>query len=72
MGFGTPDDSEAWERVQKGSQSGTNEWILVNRGQEMVKQNELGNDYSTVCSEVGMKAAYKQWAKMMGEWEQGE
>lgn len=72
MGFGTPDDSEAWERVQKGSQSGKNEWILVNRGQEMVKKNELGHDYSTVCSEVGMKAAYQQWAKMMRESEKGE
>ncbi len=65
MGFGTPDDSEAWERVQKGSQSGNNQWIMVNRGQVMAKENELGNSYSTVCSEVGMKAAYRQWEKMM-------
>ena len=72
MGFGTPDDSEAWERVQKGSQSGKEQWILVNRGQEMVQKNELGNNYSTVCSEVGMKAAYQQWAKMMRESEKGE
>lgn len=65
MGFGTPDDSEAWERVQDGAHSGTDEWILVNRGQSRLKTNELGNDYGAVCSEVGMKAAYRQWKKMM-------
>ena len=32
MGFGTPDDSEAWERVQKGSSSGKDLWIMLNRG----------------------------------------
>lgn len=65
MGFGTPDDSEAWERVQAGAGSGTDEWILVNRGQSKLKTNSLGNDYGAVCSEVGMKAAYRQWKKMM-------
>lgn len=72
MGFGTPDDSEAWERVQDGANSGNHEWILVNRGQAMAKDNALGNRYSTVCSEVGMKAAYQQWEKMMRAAEQGE
>lgn len=67
MGFGTPDDAEAWERVQDGSANGNKEWILVNRGQSIAKINELGNTYSSVSSEVGMKAAYRQWEKMMTE-----
>ncbi|WP_367110646.1 Rieske 2Fe-2S domain-containing protein [uncultured Psychrobacter sp.] len=72
MGFGTPDDAEAWERVQSGAKNGNDEWILVNRGQVMAEENELGNSYSSVCSEVGMKAAYRQWQKMMRAAETGE
>jgi len=32
FGFGTPDDAEAWERVQRGAQAGPDLWIMVNRG----------------------------------------
>ncbi len=32
MGFGTPDDSEAWERVQRGGGAGNDLWIMLNRG----------------------------------------
>lgn len=65
MGFGTPDDAEAWERVQKGSQAGTGEWILLNRGQNHLTTSPDGNVSGAVCSETGMRAAYQQWKKMM-------
>jgi hypothetical protein len=32
MGFGTPDDAEGWERVQRGAQAGDDLWIMLNRG----------------------------------------
>lgn len=66
MGFGTPDDAEAWERVQKGSYAGIDdEWILVNRGLANLKASADGNVAGAVCSETGMRAAYRQYKKMM-------
>ena len=65
MGFGTPDDAEAWERVQAGSKSGSREWILVNRGLSKQAPTEEGHIRGAVCSEVGMRAAYRQYKKAM-------
>ncbi|PPC76679.1 Rieske (2Fe-2S) protein [Pokkaliibacter plantistimulans] len=65
MGFGTPDDGEAWERVQKGSLAGTDGWILVNRGMGKLRQSADGNVAGAVCSETGMRGAYRQYKKMM-------
>ncbi|WP_028311663.1 aromatic ring-hydroxylating oxygenase subunit alpha [Derxia gummosa] len=64
MGFGTPDDSEAWERVQRGAQAGPDLWILLNRGLpgETVTPDGLKSD---VSAETGMRAAYRQWKKLM-------
>jgi len=66
MGFGTPDDSEAWERVQRGATAGDDLWIMLNRG--------LAGEYRTddglrsdVSAETGMRAAYQQWKKLMTE-----
>ncbi len=65
MGFGTPDDGEAWERVQKGSMAGTDGWILVNRGMTRLRTSEDGNPQGAVCSETGMRGAYYQYKKAM-------
>jgi phenylpropionate dioxygenase-like ring-hydroxylating dioxygenase large terminal subunit len=54
MGFGTPDDAEGWERVQRGAAAGENLWILLNRGRER-----------DVSAETGMRAAYQMWKRMM-------
>ena len=64
MGFGTPDDSEAWERVQKGARSGKDLWIMLNRGLAGEKPTADGRA-SDVSAETGMRAAYQQWKKMM-------
>jgi phenylpropionate dioxygenase-like ring-hydroxylating dioxygenase large terminal subunit len=64
MGFGTPDDSEAWERVQKGSSAGRDLWILLNRGlpgERLTADGRAGD----VSAETGMRAAYQQWKKLM-------
>ncbi|HYF89121.1 aromatic ring-hydroxylating oxygenase subunit alpha [Azospirillum sp.] len=66
MGFGTPDDSEAWERVQKGAQAGTDLWILLNRGLPGERITEDGRA-GDVSAETGMRAAYQQWKKLMTE-----
>lgn len=65
MGFGTPDDAEAWERVHKGAQSGIDGWILLNRGQNKLRTSSDGNVAGAVCSETGMRAAYQMWKRMM-------
>jgi hypothetical protein len=65
MGFGTPDDGEAWERVQLGSMAGKDGWIMVNRGMSKLKTSEDGNVQGAVCSETGMRAAYQQYKKQM-------
>ena len=65
MGFGTPDDGEAWERVQRGSMAGNGGWIMVNRGLSRMKTSVDGNPQGAVCSETGMRAAYQQYKKQM-------
>lgn len=65
MGFGTPDDGEAWERVQRGSMAGNDGWIMVNRGIGRMKTSDDGNPQGAVCSETGMRAAYQQYKKQM-------
>ncbi|MBU2880145.1 MULTISPECIES: aromatic ring-hydroxylating oxygenase subunit alpha [Alteromonadaceae] len=65
MGFGTPDDGEAWERVQAGSIAGTDGWIMINRGLSKLSTSADGNVKGAVCSETGMRAAYQKYKKMM-------
>lgn len=70
MGFGTPDDGEAWERVQKGSMAGNDGWILVNRGMTRLRTSVDGNPQGAVCSETGMRGAYRQYKKVMAAGEE--
>ncbi|WP_367161133.1 aromatic ring-hydroxylating dioxygenase subunit alpha (plasmid) [Kozakia baliensis] len=65
MGFGTPDDAEAWDRVQRGSLAGKDIAVLLNRGIGHEARREDGNLYSDVSAETGMRAAYRQWLEAM-------
>ena len=60
MGFGTPDDAEAWERVQRGASGPGVSWIMVNRGEDKTAANA-----GDVTAETGMRAAYQMWKRMM-------
>lgn len=61
MGFGTPDDAEAWERVQRGAAAGPDSvWIMLNRGEDKTESNA-----GDVTAETGMRAAYQMWKRMM-------
>lgn len=61
MGFGTPDDAEAWERVQRGAAAGEDQvWIMLNRGEDKTESNA-----GDVTAETGMRAAYQMWKRMM-------
>jgi phenylpropionate dioxygenase-like ring-hydroxylating dioxygenase large terminal subunit len=67
MGFGTPDDGEAWERVQAGSMAGNDGWIMLNRGMSRLSTSDDGNVKGAVCSETGMRGAYQQYKKLMSQ-----
>jgi hypothetical protein len=65
LGFGTPDDAEAWERVQRGAQAGPDLWIMVNRGLNREETLPDGHRHAHVTDETGMRAAYAMWKRMM-------
>ena len=65
MGFGSPDDAEAWERVQKGAQAGPDQWVMLNRGLDGDGKGPNGSNRGDVCAETGMRAAYQMWKRMM-------
>lgn len=65
MGFGSPDDSEVWDRVQHGAGGGADLWLMLNRSTETEQATENGTVKGDVSSEIGMRAAYRQWKKMM-------
>lgn len=64
MGFGSPDDAEVWERVQRGTKGGEDLPILVNRGLVDEVPGEAG-PRGHISAETGMRAAYKMWKEMM-------
>ncbi|MCD2179482.1 aromatic ring-hydroxylating oxygenase subunit alpha [Rhizobium sp. C1] len=64
MGFGSPDDAEVWERVQRGTKGGEDLPILVNRGLVDEQPGALG-PRGHISAETGMRAAYKMWKRMM-------
>lgn len=64
FGFGSPDDAEAWERVQRGATAGPDLWIMLNRGLPGEVQTNDGLK-SDVSAETGMRAAYQKWKQMM-------
>lgn len=64
MGFGSPDDAEVWERIQRGTKGGEELPVLVNRGLIDEEQGDYG-PRGHISSETGMRAAYKMWKRMM-------
>ncbi|MEV4645529.1 aromatic ring-hydroxylating dioxygenase subunit alpha [Saccharopolyspora sp. NPDC049357] len=67
FGFGTPDDAEGWDRVQRGARGGPEMPIMVNRGLGREKLSSEGWPTSHVTDETGMRAAYDQWKRMMAD-----
>ncbi|WP_127104688.1 aromatic ring-hydroxylating dioxygenase subunit alpha [Pararhodobacter zhoushanensis] len=66
MGFGSPDDAEVWERVQRGTKGGEALPILVNRGLIDEVPGEVGPK-GHISAETGMRAAYAMWKRMMAQ-----
>lgn len=65
-GFGSPDDVEAWERVQRGAAGDRDDiWVLLNRGALRERDGNDGEKSSHITDETGMRAAYAMWHRMM-------
>lgn len=67
FGFGTPDDAEGWDRVQRGARGAPELPIMVNRGLARETPSPEGWPTSHVTDETGMRAAYQQWKRMMSD-----
>jgi nitrite reductase/ring-hydroxylating ferredoxin subunit len=67
FGFGTPDDAEGWDRVQRGAAGAPEMPILVNRGVAREAASPEGWPTSHVTDETGMRAAYARWKQMMSD-----
>ncbi|MDW6063239.1 RHO alpha subunit C-terminal catalytic domain-containing protein [Streptomyces sp. FXJ1.4098] len=67
FGFGTPDDAEGWDRVQRGAQGAPEMPIMVNRGLARETPSPEGWATSHVTDETGMRAAYDKWKQMMSD-----
>jgi len=67
FGFGTPDDAEGWDRVQRGAVGGPDLPIMVNRGLGRETSSSEGWATSHVTDETGMRAAYGAWKRMMSD-----
>lgn len=65
MGFGTPDDADVWERVQRGAQGGPDLSIMLNRDMAGDGVGPGGSNRGDVSAETGMRAAYRMWKRMM-------
>lgn len=65
-GFGSPDDVEAWERVQRGAAGDRDDlWVLLNRGMARERIGAEAEKSSHVTDETGMREAYAMWKRMM-------
>ncbi|GAB2627705.1 aromatic ring-hydroxylating dioxygenase subunit alpha [Prescottella soli] len=67
FGFGSPDDAEAWDRVQRGANGAPDMPIMVNRGLNRESLDSDGHRTSHVTDETGMREAYAMWKKMMND-----
>lgn len=67
FGFGTPDDAEGWDRVQRGAVGAPELPIMVNRGLAREKPSPEGWATSHITDETGMRAAYAHWKQMMSD-----
>lgn len=67
FGFGTPDDAEGWDRVQRGALGTPEIPVMVNRGLGRETSGPAGRPTSHVTDETGMRAAYGKWKQMMSD-----
>lgn len=65
-GFGSPDDSEVFERNQIGLQCDREPWLVISRGLGMSHDRPDGGSVGNITDEVTQRAQLHQWAREMG------
>jgi hypothetical protein len=63
--FGTSDDTEMFERMQRGLQSELNPWVLLARGLRNEKTLEDGRVVGHITDEVPQRGMMRRWLELM-------
>ena len=66
-GAGSPDDSEIFERVQRGLQASSAGWIDISRGLNREQQEADGTTVGKITDEVTQRAQIREWRRLMTE-----
>ncbi len=64
-GAGSPDDSEIFERVQRGMVAEVNPWIQVSRGMGRQKVDTDGSIVGLITDEVTQRGILRYWKQLM-------
>ncbi|UCV17753.1 aromatic ring-hydroxylating oxygenase subunit alpha [Ferribacterium limneticum] len=64
-GAGSPDDTEIWERVQRGLSAEVNPWIDLTRGLHRQTRDDKGVITGHIGDEVTQRGQFRQWKKLM-------
>ena len=63
--FGSPDDMEIFERVQRGSSAEVNPWIFLGRGLDRETTIQGGYVSGNITDEVPQRGQLRQWLSVM-------
>lgn len=64
-GAGSPDDSEIFERVQRGMIAEVNPWIEISRGMGRQKVDTDGSIVGLITDEVTQRGIMRYWKQLM-------
>jgi phenylpropionate dioxygenase-like ring-hydroxylating dioxygenase large terminal subunit len=64
-GAGSPDDTEMFERLQRGMQAKVEPWVDISRGIERERVDEDGSIVGRISDEVPQRAQMKRWRALM-------
>ncbi len=63
--MGSPDDTEMFERMQKGFAATLEPWVFFARGMNRQRQDIDGTTVSHIMDEITQRAIWRQWKKLM-------
>jgi fatty-acyl-CoA synthase len=66
-GFLLADDTEMYERNQRGVQALNPEWLVIARGTHRERQDENGHTIGDATDEVPQRAIWKHYRKLMAD-----
>ena len=64
-GAGSPDDTEIFERVQRGMIAEVNPWLDISRGVSREYKDVDGSTVGRISDEVPQRGIFRHWAKLM-------